>query len=288
MCGSLRKKGSGWLRFVNKGTRKGLLVVCMISVVCRDPSLQKKAYACAIALGVELNGPKSREFALIYSDNKLVLKSMLRPKEGDIWVDFCAGGAAHRRRFGGGKGQLIAKAVGLTGSLKPSLFDATAGLGGDAFALACLGCRVTMMERSPVAYALLEDGLRRAREFASEMDPDLQEVLDRMTLQAGNSIDYLGQAPHGVADVIYLDPMFPERQKSAAVKKEMAAFHLLIGADEDDSALLEQALRCANNRVVVKRPRLAPNVAGRLPTTSHVGKSCRFDLYALKSFDKSS
>lgn len=132
---------------------------------------------------------------------------------------------------------------------------APTGLGRDAFVLACLGCRVRMFERHPVVAALLEDGLRRA--YA---DPELGPWLaTRLTLHHGSSLSALAQL-HSAPDVVYLDPMFPHRQKSALVKKEMRVFQLLVGADEDADGLLAPAL--ALRRVVVKRPDYAPRLAG--------------------------
>jgi hypothetical protein len=54
---------------------------------------------------------------------------------------------AHRRKFGGGRGEAVAKAVGIKGDYLPDVVDATAGLGRDAFVLASVGCRVRMLER---------------------------------------------------------------------------------------------------------------------------------------------
>lgn len=81
----------------------------------------------------------------------------------------------------------------------------------------------------------------------------------------------------------YLDPMFPVRRSKAAVKKDMALFHTLVGPDEDADALLAPALALAQRRVVVKRPRIAPPLAGHQPGMILSGKSSRFDIYPLKS-----
>lgn len=142
-----------------------------------------------------------------------------------------------------------------------------------------------MMERSPIAYALLSDGLKRARRFAEEHDPELLDIVSRMHLMPGNSIEFLHSLAEPINDVLYLDPMFPERQKSAAVKKEMQAFHHVIGQDLDDAQLLEGALKAARYRVVVKRSRHAPFIGERKPTYELEGKSSRFDIYALRSLD---
>ena len=174
----------------------------------------------------------------------------------------------------------------------PTVLDATAGLGGDAFVLACLGCDVTMMERSPIAYALLRDGLIRAQEFAAlSKDQDLLEIIGRMTLLQEDSLgvlDRAGLALHDVScpDVIYLDPMFPVRKKTAEVKKEMKAFHDLIGGDSDSNGLLDKAIELAEYRVVVKRPKIAPYLADKEPNYQLSGKSSRFDIYTKRSFLK--
>lgn len=243
------------------------------------------AAACAAELGVEVNKTSANSvYRLVFAQHDGVyLQAVDDKKHGRIQVDFCAGGAAHRRLYGGGKGQMIAKAAGVTAGVKPRIFDATAGLGGDAFVLACLGCEVMMMERSPVAAALLQDGLERARQYAEYEDAELREIIARMRLLPGDSIAYLQMQTAPVAEVIYLDPMFPERQKSAAVKKEMQAFHQVIGQDLDDAALLQAALAGASHRVVVKRPRQAPAIEGQKPSYALEGKSSRYDIYALKS-----
>ena len=101
-------------------------------------------------------------FALVLTESRLELRKLDEPKLGAVYVDFVEGAVAHRRKFGGGRGQSIAKAVGLKSGAMPTVVDATAGLGRDAFVLASLGCKVTLNERSPVVGALLQDGLTRA------------------------------------------------------------------------------------------------------------------------------
>jgi len=254
-----------------------------------DSDVFVAASACAARLAVDVNQPVADAlYRLCFTTAEGVyLETTSGKTHGRIQVDFCAGGAAHRRLYGGGKGQMIAKAVGVSAGVKPRVFDATAGLGGDAFVLACLGCEIAMMERSPTAFFLLQDGLARAQLFAQEKDPELKTIIARMRLLPGDSINYLNAQTEPVADVIYLDPMFPERQKSAAVKKEMQAFHDVVGQDQDDHALLEAALSRAIYRVVVKRPRHAPAIGGKKPHYTLEGKSSRYDIYALKSFSRS-
>ncbi len=261
----------------------------VVDVICDCPDEMPAALACATALGGAVNSPGgSALYQLSFSADGVSLRSIAAGTMLPVKVSFTHGKAEHRRRFGGGKGQPIAKAIGLQGlRVAPHVFDATAGLGGDAFVLASLGCRVTMAERSPVAHALLRDGLGRARHVAAlEADTILLEILDNLTLLAGDSHLLLAPSDVFVADIIYLDPMFPERGKSAAVKKEMQAFHHLIGDDEDAVTLLELALKAAEYRVVVKRPRLVEPLGGRAPGHQLIGKSTRFDIYPIKGLSK--
>ncbi|MCW8829304.1 MAG: class I SAM-dependent methyltransferase [Gammaproteobacteria bacterium] len=199
-------------------------------------------------------------------------------QDGPVFVDFVAGAVAHRRRFGGGRGQSIAKAVGLKGGANPTVVDVTGGLGRDAFVLASLGCRVTLVERSAVVAALLEDGLARAREDA-EIGPWIGERLQLVHAEAVSWMEALDE--EAFPEVVYLDPMFPHRRKSALVKKEMRLLQALLGGDADADALLPAALRIARKRVVVKRPDYAPHLAGMKPTMSITSKKHRFDVYVV-------
>ncbi|WLI78039.1 16S rRNA (guanine(1516)-N(2))-methyltransferase RsmJ [Kosakonia sp. H02] len=212
--------------------------------------------------------------ALVLTPLHLELRKRDEPKLGGIFVDFVAGGMAHRRKFGGGRGEAVAKAVGIKGSYLPDVVDATAGLGRDAFVLASVGCRVRMLERNPVVAALLEDGLERGYADA-EIGPWLRE---RLALIHASSLTGLADiAPR--PQVVYLDPMFPHKQKSALVKKEMRVFQSLVGPDLDADGLLAPARQLAIKRVVVKRPDYAPPLAGIATQSAVVTKSHRFDIY---------
>ncbi|MGQ7261335.1 class I SAM-dependent methyltransferase [Vreelandella sp. V005] len=196
-------------------------------------------------------------------------------------VDFIGGKSAHRRRFGGGRGQLVAKACGLTKGVSPSIVDATAGLGRDAFVLASLGAQVLLIERVAAIAALLDDGLKRASKHS-----DTADIAARMTLRHGDAAQSLAELVASVnfaPQVIHLDPMFPHREKSALVKKEMRLFRALAGDDDDAPRLLEAALDVATHRVVVKRPIKAPPIAGPAPQHTLEGKTSRYDMYVHRS-----
>ncbi|MGK0409764.1 MAG: 16S rRNA (guanine1516-N2)-methyltransferase [Shewanella psychromarinicola] len=221
-------------------------------------------------------------FELCFDQNYLSLHKRDEPKLDGISVDFVSGAVAHRRKFGGGRGQSIAKAVGLKQGVTPTVVDGTAGLGRDAFVLASLGCKVIMVERNPVVAALLEDGLRRAYEDA-EIG---QWMHERMSLFYGSSINALADVVKTSTstnvteiDVVYLDPMYPHREKSALVKKEMRVFQTLVGADLDADGLLAPAMALATKRVVVKRPDYAGDLDGVKPSMIIASKKNRFDVY---------
>ncbi|MDR5866651.1 class I SAM-dependent methyltransferase [Halomonas koreensis] len=227
----------------------------------------------------ERDAPGAAEAPLIlgHEAGRLVLAGDPKAYGKPLAVDFVEGKAAHRRRFGGGRGQLIARACGLGKGVTPSVVDATAGLGRDAFVLATLGAEVLMVERVAAIAALLEDGLARARAAA-----DTAPIAARLRLAHGDAGTELAAlvAEAGVApQVVHLDPMFPHREKSALVKKEMRLFRTLAGDDADAPRLLEAALDVATHRVVVKRPRKAPPIDGPAPRHVLEGKTSRYDLY---------
>jgi 16S rRNA (guanine1516-N2)-methyltransferase len=237
-----------------------------------------------IAQRWQLVWDKDAAFELRFEQNSLSLHKRDEPKLDGISVDFVSGAVAHRRKFGGGRGQSIAKAVGLKQGVTPTVVDGTAGLGRDAFVLASLGCKVIMVERNPVVAALLEDGLRRAYEDA-EIGQWMQEL---MSLFHGSSLNALFDAVKtstnvstiaNEVDVVYLDPMYPHREKSALVKKEMRVFQTLVGADLDADGLLAPAMALATKRVVVKRPDYAEDLDGVKPSMVIATKKNRFDVY---------
>ncbi len=254
--------------------------------VARSP-LGDSQQAAALAHSLELTdlgvvAPKAvRDFPLLLflDDQGLSLQMTGKGAPGPVRAEFVSGKMGYRREHGGGTGQLVARAVGLQKTRAClHVVDATAGLGQDAFVLASLGCRVTMFERHPVIHALLEDGLARAA-----LNVECSDIIGRMELRGGSSINWLEQAESESADVVYLDPMFPHRDKSALVKKEMQVFRLLVGDDDDSERLLAAALGHARYRVVVKRPRKASAIAGPEPSTRVEGKSSRYDVYAIRA-----
>ena len=181
------------------------------------------------------------------------------------------------------KSEMIARACNL--AEKPDLIDATAGLGHDSLLMAHLGAKVTLVERHPILFTLLEDTHQQAI-----LDPLLSETASRIKLVFADSATYLQEqiSENNWTDVVYLDPMFPQRdqnqqapKKQAAVKKQMQLLHLLLPEDGEmdlGDNLLGLATQMAR-RVVVKRPRLAVYLANQIPNHQWQGDACRFDAY---------
>ncbi|MGI9285059.1 MAG: class I SAM-dependent methyltransferase, partial [Pseudomonadales bacterium] len=174
--------------------------------------------------------------------------------------------------------ELLTKPFGVRTGTPRYVIDATAGMGVDAFLLAQAGCQVTLIERSPLIAALLEDGINRASQT-----PAIEAIAARMCLKQGDAITLLSSlASEQQPDIIYLDPMFPQRNKSALPKKAMQSLQALVGDDRDQVELLGVALQCARFRVVVKRHNKAKAIEGVEPTYSLHGKQIRYDVYVLR------
>lgn len=246
-----------------------------IPITCQDPALTEEAQARAAQWRLPFAASVTEGMALCLTDQQLELRQFDEPKLGAVSVDFASDALTFRRLHGGGKKEAIAKAVGLKGKQQLHVLDATAGLGRDAFVLASLGCTVDLIERSAVVAALLDDGLRRAA-----IHDTLKTWLpQRMRLHHGPANILMQDGSISAPDVIYLDPMFPHRKKSAMVKKEMRLFQQMLGPDEDADGLLAPALALATQRVVVKRPDSAPWLKSKKPNMAITSKKHRFDVY---------
>lgn len=230
-----------------------------------EDDLADKAQQLAIKLAFAVE--KNAERCLFLTSEKLTLKM---PNFSLLSADFSQASWIKRRAEG--------KKQGLVRACKPApgvtIVDATAGWGRDAAVLASFGAQVLMVERHPVMAALLDDAL------AQQTKHD-KESLD-LSLCHQQAATYLSQLSlTQCPDVIYIDPMHPERQKSALVKKELQALQQMIGADLDALLLINQAILCAKKRVVVKWPQKLPALLK--PDSSIEGKTVRFDIYMGKA-----
>ncbi len=111
------------------------------------------------------------------------------------------------------------------------------------------------------------------------MDLETKQIIEtNITLEVGDARDAMA-ASTVPEDVVYLDPMYPHRTKSALVKKEMRRLRNVVGGDDDAHKLLEAALQYAGQRVVVKRPHPSPPLGDMKPDFAITGKKTRFDVY---------
>lgn len=222
--------------------------------------------------------PSESIYRLHVTEQRLELKNDTHSKIHPLSVDFLNEKMIHRLKDGRHRKEQIAKAVGIKGHIRPYVWDTTAGLGRDAYVLATLGCRIHLIERSPILFFLLKDGLERASQ-----NPISCPIIANMQLTLGDASHMLQALNVGdtqlLPDVIYLDPMYPERTKSALPKKEMRIIRALVGQDNDADQLLLVALNKAKHRVVVKRPIKGNPLQGPKPDFAIKGTLNRYDVY---------
>ena len=153
--------------------------------------------------------------------------------------------------------------------------DATAGMGEDAFLLAAQGYEVTLYEQNPVVAALLKDAIRRAKK-----NQILKDIAGRMKVVEADSVESMSKLLDPV-DVIYLDPMFPARQKSSLINKKLQLIQKLEPPCSEETDLFDAAIRANPEKIIVKRPLKSKFLAGREPSYTLKGKAIRYDCYVL-------
>ncbi|MCQ2456214.1 MAG: class I SAM-dependent methyltransferase [Clostridia bacterium] len=176
-----------------------------------------------------------------------------------------------RRLTGGRLQHEMLVHISKTSVPSPRAVDATAGMGEDSILFAAAGYDVTMFEQDPVIACLLKDAIRRAKK-----DNTLAPIVSRMHLVEGNSIELMPALPFK-PDLVYLDPMFPERQKSGLIGKKLQLIQKLEMPCFEEEALLEAALKTSPGKIVIKRPLKGPYLAGRKPGYTIEGKAIRYD-----------
>lgn len=151
-----------------------------------------------------------------------------------------------------------------------SILDLTAGFGKDALLMAHAGAMVTMLERLPMMAAMLDQGLKGLKD---------EKVCSRLSLHWIEAKEYLNQMME-TPDVIFFDPMHPEREKSALVKKNLQILQQIAPPNIDVVELIEYARTKCQQRLVVKWPAKQPSLIK--PQFSLVGKTIRYDVYLAK------
>lgn len=232
-----------------------------LGLIYDSEDLAQEAQALAQQLNLPINSGSAQQLVLTKERLQLQLKGML-----PLFVDFNS--KTWQKRRDAGKQQGIVRACKPTPGLR--VIDATGGWGRDAAVLASFGAEVLILERHPIMAALLADAISRQDEHSQRVLKLKLLWIDALTyLQNLEEKDY--------PDLIYIDPMHPERQKSALVKKDLQVLQQLIGPDADAIALIELARQRALKRIVVKWPQSQPALLP--PDLTIPGKTVRFDLY---------
>lgn len=256
-----------------------------VTVLCADELQRRRSEVLSARLGAPLvvaSGPGEDGFALV--EGRLYLKvsneGLVLARDGmELRPDFSE--MLPRVKQGALQREMLVKAARVKGVERPHAVDATAGLGEDGFLLAAAGFDVTLCETDPVIAALLADTLDRAA-----LNAELAPIAARMRMVEGDSRSVLAElaaTPGAQPDVVYLDPMFPGRTKSAAVKKKFQLIHGLERptAPLDEESLLQAAIEARPRKIVIKRPIKGPHLAGVKPSHSIAGKAVRYDCIVL-------
>ncbi|MEE4246902.1 MAG: class I SAM-dependent methyltransferase [Kangiellaceae bacterium] len=240
-----------------------------ISFFTVDANLHKEL-SKTFAISLSSQNVSNTDWQFTRINRQLTLQGVLDHQGFSLSFQLESPQMAYRLVHGGGRKEPLLKALGLKPNETATVVDATAGMGRESVLISHFGYRVIAIERQPIIHALLADALRR---FDQTTDS-----AGKIELIYGDSIDVIEELKD-TADVVYMDPMFPERDKSAAVKKEMRIFKKLAGADLDDAELLNIALAKSQKRVVVKRPIKADFIGNISPSHQITSKKHRFDVY---------
>lgn len=149
--------------------------------------------------------------------------------------------------------------------------DATAGLGEDSILLAAYGYNVELYEKNPIISELLKDAMERAEKIS-----ELKDIIGRMKVHNEDSIIAMQNLKYK-PDIILLDPMFPERTKSALIKKKFQILHKIENPCSDENEMLSSAIKANPKKLVIKRPLKGEYLAGVKPDYSLKGSSIRYD-----------
>ena len=238
-------------------------------VVCFEKGGQKDmAEAFARRIGAEISEKPGPKLTILFHAKGVSLTGYGLSYQGDFE------NMLHRVTNGRLQHEMLVRAAK---SDKPGrkAIDATAGMGEDAFLLAAQGYEVTLFEQNPVIAVLLKDALRRAKKH-----PVLKDIASRMNLVQDNSVEGMSKLLDPV-DVIYLDPMFPARQKSSLINKKLQLIQKLEPPCSEETDLFDAAISDSPSKIIVKRPLKSEFLAGRKPSYTLNGKAIRYDCYTL-------
>ncbi len=251
----------------NKGM-KAKMEEKLVSIIVKDNSYMEKAKKLAEKLNSKIITDNNSESNLLlqFDEDGLSLvsgnmklhqdftKIIRRIKQSNLEKELLI----HASKIKGKKQDLVA-------------LDATAGMGEDSMLLSAYGFKVNLYEKNPIIVELLKDAIERAKQI-----PELKEIASRMNVYEEDSIIAMQNLDYE-PDVILLDPMFPERTKSALIKKKFQILHQIETPCTNEKELLDSAIKAKPKKIVIKRPLKGEFLAGVKPSYSIKGNSIRYD-----------
>ncbi len=256
--------------------KPGILVVALETAAEQAAVAYARAWDLPCAASASPEALASGRLLVEIDRQQIYLRLPDASPRSRLQIDFGSGKLGYRQARANPQSELLLRALGARAGQGYHLVDATAGLGSDSALLVAAGYRVTALEQHPVLATMLEQA--RHKMLA-------EPGFDQMKVHCVDARSWLRSQPDEAVDFVYLDPMFPERGKSAQVKMPMQILQRLHSdlPEASDEGLLDAALNKARYRVVVKRPLRAAPLEGQLPTHQLAGKAVRFDIYALRS-----
>ena len=237
-----------------------------ISILLKKGGDKALAESFANKIGAEISNTEGDGLTVLFDSKGVSLTGYKLSYQGDF------DGMLRRVTEGRLLHEMLVKAT-KTDIENPIAIDATAGMGEDAFLIAANGYDVTLHEQNPVIALLLKDAIRRAKR-----QPVLKDIVNRMHVVEGDSVEILSNRLDPV-DLIYLDPMFPGRQKSGLIGKKLQLIQKMEAPCSEEDVLFDAAIKASPSKIIVKRPLKAPFLAGRKPNYSLDGKAIRYDCY---------
>lgn len=158
------------------------------------------------------------------------------------------------------------------------VIDGTAGFGHDGLILASACHHISLIEKNPLMALLLLFEYQHMNQ-----NPNWQKLLAKIHIKFADITNPKIDLPK--ANIVYLDPMFPQGSYQSKVSKTMQSLHLLANtpSKQEESELFIQAKThlSSDAKLIIKRPLNAEPLAN-IPTNHHVANNAiRFDIYHL-------
>jgi 16S rRNA (guanine1516-N2)-methyltransferase len=218
-------------------------------------------------------------YEYIYQNQIWFLKSKLRKEFTPFSVDFSQGTYKDISLKAKSSRDPLVKALGKVSS-STHVLDLTAGWLKDSWRIIVNDIKVTAIENQPLVYNFLK--LSIENQIKNSLDESFKQKLRNLKLIYGESSKFISENTLEKFDIIYIDPMFPDKKKKALAGKELQLLQDIVGLRSVGEELVSLALKTTVSRVIVKRPLNAPKLVESV-TFQVEGKSARFDVYVKSS-----